>query len=196
MRLLLAVLAVAAALAAGIYIGANPGTPVIGDLVELVTGDDAAVDTDVARDLIKNDFYKPVPDSTLRDGSIDGMVKALKDPYTQYLSPAHNKLFQQAISGKYSGVGMGVDDDKRGLLVTFTYPGSPARKAGVKPGDVITKVNGKSIVGVPSEAAVARIKGPENTEVTLTIRSPRGGGQRLGPEHDLRLKRKQIEIPV
>jgi carboxyl-terminal processing protease len=197
MRIFLTGLAVLTALVAGIYIGANPDTPVVGVLKTIVAPDKAQISADQARDLIRDEYIRKVPGSTLTDGSISGMVKALKDPYTHYFDPQQNKMFEQVMSGKYSGVGMAVNGEPRGLLVTFVYRGSPANRAKMRTGDVITKVNGKSIAGMPADAAVARIKGPEGTSVTLTVRTPRdSAGKKLGAPRDLKLQRKQIEIPI
>lgn len=197
MRVTIVILAVIAALAAGVYIGANPNTPVVGGLKDVVAPDRAEISTEQAKELIENEFYRKVGDEKLTDGELSGMIKALKDPYSHYFNPEQNKAFTQSISGKYSGVGMAVNQHDKGLLVTFVYDGSPAGKAGIRRGDVVTKVNGKSIAGQSADAAVARIKGPEGTYVTLTVRRPKQrNGETLGPERDYRLQRKQIEIPV
>lgn len=197
MRTLIAILAVIAAFVGGIYIGAYPNTPIVGGLKDIVAPDRAEIPTDEVQSLIENEFYRKVPDSKLTNGSINGMVKSLNDKFSHYFDPEQNKEFEQAISGSYTGVGMAVADDKRGLLVTLTYPGSPAREAGLKLGDVITKVNGKSIAGEPADAAVSKIKGPEGTNVTLTIATPTAkGSKKLGPPRNVVLTRKAIDIPV
>jgi carboxyl-terminal processing protease len=197
MRYLIAILALCAAFAGGIFIGANPNTPVVGGLKDVVAPDAAEVQTDQVQSLIENEYYRKVPESKLVNGSINGMVKSLNDPYTHYFDAEQNKAFEQVISGSYTGVGMAVNQDKRGLVVTLTYPGSPARAAGMKAGDVITKVNGKSIAGESADAAVAKIKGPEGTKVTLTFATPKDkAGKRLGPERTVTLTRKAIDIPV
>ncbi len=197
MRSLTVILALVLALFAGVWIGANPNTPVLGVLKDVVAPDSATIPSDQVQNLIENDYYRKVPDSTLTNGSISGMVKSLNDPFSHYFNPEQNKDFEQAISGSYTGVGMAVNQDKRGLLVTVTYPGSPAREAGIKHGDVITKVNGKSIAGQSSDVAVAKIKGPEGTKVTLTYATPNPKNRRkLGAEKTVTLTRKAIDIPV
>lgn len=197
MRILIAVLAVVTALFAGIYIGAYPETPVVGGLKEIVAPDKATIPTDQVQELIEDDFIRAIPEDKLTDGSIDGMVKKLNDPYSHYFNPEENKEFAQAITGRYSGVGMAVNQDERGLVISLTYPGSPARQAGIKTGDVITKVNGKSIKGESADVAVAKIKGPEGTKVKLTYATPtKKGGEKLGEEKTVEVTRKAIEIPV
>jgi carboxyl-terminal processing protease len=197
MRYLTAILAVLVAFAGGIYIGANPNTPVLGSLKDVVAPDRAQIPADQVQTLIENEYYRKVPDTKLTDSSISGMVKGLNDPYSHYFDAQQNKEFEQAISGSFTGVGMSVNEDKRGLIVGATYPGSPARLAGLKSGDLISKVDGKSIAGLPSDAAVARIKGPAGTKVTLTVASPKDKGlKKYGPTRDVVLTRKVINIPV
>jgi carboxyl-terminal processing protease len=84
---------------------------------------------------------------------------------------------------------MGGERDARGLRVLTVYDGSPASKGGLKPGDVITQVNGQSIAGASSEASTAKIKGPAGTAVTLTV----GSGKTA---RKVTLKRAQVDIPV
>ncbi|MBI5310942.1 MAG: S41 family peptidase [Actinobacteria bacterium] len=197
MRVTIVILALVAALAAGVYVGANPNTPVVGVLKDVIAPDKTEISSEQAKQLIENEFYRKVDGEKLTDGELSGMVKSLKDPYSHYFNPDQNKAFAQSISGKYSGVGMAVNQHDKGLLVTFVYDGSPAKQAGIRREDVITAVDGKSIAGQSSDASVARIKGPEGTYVTLTARRPkRQGGEALGAERDYRLQRKQIEIPV
>lgn len=197
MRTLITILAVFTALAAGIYIGANPNTPVIGGLKDVVAPDQAEIPAGQAQTLIENEFYRKLSDEKLTNGSIDGMVKSLNDQFSHYFDPEQNKEFAQAISGSYTGVGMAVGQDKRGLLVTLTYPGSPANKGGLEPGDIITEVNGKSIAGESADAAVAKIKGKEGTKVTLTFITPTAkNSKKYGPERKVVLTRKAIDIPV
>ena len=196
-RYLLTVAALIAALAAGIYIGANPHTPVLGSLKDVVAPEKAEISTDQAQSLIEDDFYRKVPNTRLTNGSINGMVRSLKDPYSHYFDPEQNKAFEQALSGKYTGVGMAVNQDKRGLLITTTYDGSPAKAAGLKAGDVIVAVNGKSIAGESADVAVAKIKGPEGTPVTLTVATPATKrATKLGAQRHVKLVRKQIDVPI
>lgn len=197
MRLAITIFAVFTALVAGVYIGAYPETPVVGGLKDLIAPDRAEIPTDQVQELIEDDFYRPVSEGKLTDGSIDGMVKKLNDPYSHYFDPEQNKAFAEAVSGRYFGVGMAVNQGDQGLVVGVTYPGSPANQAGIKAGDVITKVNGKSIKGESADVAVAKIKGPEGTKVKLTYATPvKKGSEKLGPETTVELTRKAIDIPV
>ena len=126
-------------------------------------------------------------------------MRSLHSRFSAYFTPKENKLFREAIDASFSGAGMTVNEIKRGLVVTSVYPGTPAKRAGIKPGDEITRVNGKSIAGEPSSVSTARIKGPPGTFVTLTVDSGRktrdvkvrqgddqGAGRRRPPAHGQR----------
>ena len=67
---------------------------------------------------------------------------------------------------------------EQGLRVDSVFPDSPAKGAGIEPGDMIVSVDGDSIAGVDSQVSTERIKGPEGTEVTIGVREPGGGGVR------------------
>jgi carboxyl-terminal processing protease len=197
MRYLIATLALVAALCVGIFIGAYPNTPVIGGLKDVVAPDRGTIPENQVQTLIENEYYRKIPEQTITNGSIGGMVKSLKDPFSHYFDPQQNKEFEAAISGSYSGVGMAVLEHKRGLVVTHIYDGSPADGANLAVGDVITKVNGKSISGLSADAAVAKIKGPAGTKVTLTVAKPQNkSGSKLGAEKQVVLTRKPIDLPV
>jgi carboxyl-terminal processing protease len=118
-------------------------------------------------------------------------VESLDDPYSHYLTPTEAKQFDESVSGQFEGVGMNVEQDKRGLKVLRVFDGSPAERARIRRGDFILGVNGRSIAGVNSEVATSRIKGPAGTSVTLRVFTP-------GEERDrtVRVKRERIEIPV
>ena len=115
-----------------------------------------------------------VSERRLRDASLRGMVRSLNSRFSHYFTPEENQLFRESASGEFSGVGMTVVERPRGLLVAGVFDGSPAKRAGIRPGDLITAVNGKSIAGKSSNVSTALIKGKPGTYVRLTIRR-RGG---------------------
>jgi len=119
------------------------------------------------------------------------MVDSLHDRFSHYFSPHENSLFRESVGGEFSGVGMTVVEHPRGLLVTGVYKGTPAARARIRPGQVITAVNGKSIAGESSDLATARIKGKEGTFVSITVADRKGHRQRV-----LRLRRERIKVPV
>jgi carboxyl-terminal processing protease len=142
-------------------------------------------------DSIKDNFYKPVNEKKLDDASLKGIVESLDDPYSHYLTPKEAEQFDESVSGEFEGVGMNVEQDKRGLKVLRVFDGSPAQDAGIRRGDFILGVNGRSIAGVNSEVATSRIKGKAGTAVTLRVFTP--GADR---DRTVKVKRERIEVPV
>jgi carboxyl-terminal processing protease len=148
-----------------------------------------------AQDLIEQNYFHQVKPSLLENASIDGMISTLKrrydDRFSHYFDPQEYRQFAMANSGQFSGVGLTVNGVKDGLRVASVLPDSPAKRAGIKPNDVIVAVNGHSLAGVSEDVAVSKVKGPPGTEVTLTIRSAAGG-----EKHVVHVKRAQVDLPV
>jgi carboxyl-terminal processing protease len=178
------------ALCAGLWLGGHPES--LPEKVRDVFVDDSdrAVRAEVIN-MIQKNFYKPVSKQKLEDASLKAVVGSLKDRYSHYLSPKEARAFQESVTGKFDGVGMGVEQDTRGLKVLNVFERSPAREAGIHKGDVIVAVNGRSIAGVSSELATARIKGPPGTDVRLGVLSPPSEDART-----LKVTRRRIEVPV
>jgi carboxyl-terminal processing protease len=175
-------------LVTGIWLGGHPSVlpSVLRD--RLVDDGDAQV-YDEAVDIINRDYYRKVSRDQLLDKSLGAAVKSLDDQFSNYFSPKDYADFQEVTQGQFSGVGMTVEETDKGLRVMTVYDGSPADKGGLKPGDVVIAVNGRSIAGASSEASTARIKGPAGTSVKLTVKS----GKR---EREVDLERAQVDIPV
>lgn len=120
------------------------------------------------------DKDKLVPEKMVY-GAISGMVSALGDPYTMFLSPTQNKVVDEDLSGSFEGVGIEIGYRAARLAVVSPLPGSPAEKAGVKAGDYIIHIKDiKKNVDIVTDGinlpdAVAAIRGPAGTVVTLTL---------------------------
>jgi carboxyl-terminal processing protease len=185
----IAALCALVALAAGLWLGGHPES-LPGPVRDAFVQEDRAMRAEII-DSIEHNFYKPVNEKKLDDASLKGIVESLDDPYSHYLTPQEAKQFDESVSGEFEGVGMNVEQDKRGLKVLRVFDGSPAQDAGIRRGDFILGVNGRSLAGVNSEVATSRIKGPAGTSVTLRVFTP-------GQERDrtVKLKRERIEIPV
>lgn len=102
-------------------------------------------------------------------GAISGMVAALDDPYTVFLTPQENSDFKQDLNGSFEGIGaqLGAKDDR--IVVIAPLKDHPAEKAGIKAGDWIIKVDGEETFGWSVPKAVNQIRGPKGTRTTLTI---------------------------
>ncbi len=152
---------------------ANHETQVVGEAIERVS----------------HDYYRPVSKDSLASSSIGGMVSSLKDPYSTYLSPKEFKSFDQPAS--FAGIGVSIDPKPAGLEVVRVFDASPAQRAGLKLGDLIVGVNGRSLHKLPADTSVALIKGPPGTEVRLTVKS-RGRAS----VHTINVTRATISEPV
>jgi carboxyl-terminal processing protease len=177
------------ALLGGIWLGGHPES-LPGWVRDALVEDDRAVRAEII-EAIQDNYYRRVPERELDAASLKGIVQALEDPFSHYLTPGEAKQFQDSVEGKFDGVGMTVEEDRRGLRVLNVFDGSPARRAGIRPGDLVVGVNGRSIAGVTSEVATARIKGPPGTAVRLEVVTPASGKRR-----QLRVTRRRIEVPV
>lgn len=105
----------------------------------------------------------------LSRAAIEGMLKELNDPYTSYLDPENYKLSTSSLGGQFDGIGATVALREGKLTIIAPMPDSPAAKAGIKSGDVILEINGKSTEGLSLETAVLSIRGPRGTAVKLLV---------------------------
>jgi carboxyl-terminal processing protease len=183
------IVAAAALLIGGIWLGGHPES-LPDPLRDAFVTDDRGLRAEL-QDAIQDDFYKPVDDEQIEQGSLKGMVEGLDDRFSNYLTPKETAQFQQSVEGRFEGVGMNVDQDKRGLRVLNVFEGSPAARGGVKKGDFITEVDGRSIAGQSADVATAKIKGPAGTTVSLELVDPDSFDPRT-----VKLKRARIEIPI
>ncbi len=120
---------------------------------------------------IENHFYgTPPPVDKLTYTSIDGMLGAIGDPYTRFMDPEAFRRMQEDTSGSFTGIGALLEDAPGGARIVRPLPNSPAQKAGIKAGDVIIAVDGKSLERMALDEAVRLIRGPRFTKVELTIK--------------------------
>lgn len=121
-------------------------------------------------------------------GAIKGMVATLEDPYTFFLTPEENQQSKDDLEGKFQGIGaqLGLKDNR--IIVIAPLKNSPAEKAGIKSGDIIAKVDGKSTEKWTLPQAVSKIRGPKGTKVRLTL-------IRQEKEFELEITRDEIKVP-
>ena len=136
-------------------------------------------------------YYVPVSVDKLSTAGVNGMLGSLKDPYTVYLTPKEVQDFAEKEKGSYSGIGASLQKTKDGLVISTVFAGSPAKAAGLVPGDIIQAVDGQSTKDAAIETSISRIKGAEGSTVTLTIQPK----DRKQPPKDVKLARKTIVIP-
>ncbi|TMC38509.1 MAG: S41 family peptidase [Chloroflexi bacterium] len=140
--------------------------------------------------LIQADYVDTNVDTKkLSQGSVQGLVNSLGDPYSLYFDPEQYKRLQESYQGRYTGIGIYLSFSATYPTITGTVPGSPAALAGLKGGDQIVKVGDKDIKGITPEQATALIQGPEGTKLTLTI-------QRGTEALTFTITRAQIQVPT
>src|SRR4029079_16715905 len=188
-RGVLALVTAIIALAVGLWLGGHPAD-LPGPVRDTFVQEDRALRAEII-DSIEGNFYKPVKESKLEDASLKGIVESLDDPYSSYLTAKEARQFDEDVSGHFEGVGMNVEQDRRGLKVLRVFDGSPAKDANIRAGDLILAVNGRPIAGVNSEVSTNRIKGPAGTTVELRVFTPGEHSDRT-----VKVKRARIEVPL
>jgi len=157
-------------------------------LLQSTLGDAAgAIRLFKALHIIKSRYVEDVPVDTLMTGAVKGMVNSLGDPHSIYMDPKMYKEFMIETEGSFGGVGIVLGAKDKVLTVISPIEGTPGEKAGIKSGDEIVKIDGQDTKGLALDEAVSKIRGPEGTKVTLTIRR----GQET---KDYALTRSNIQI--
>ncbi len=122
-------------------------------------------------DLIKTNYVDQdkLTDKQMFYGALSGLVSSVDDPYTVFMNPEESKLFNEDLTGTFSGIGAEVG--LRNDVVTIIAPlaGTPAERAGLRSGDKVYAIDKQSTVGLTVDEAVKKIRGDKGTTVTLTI---------------------------
>ncbi|MFZ2652502.1 MAG: S41 family peptidase [Burkholderiaceae bacterium] len=118
--------------------------------------------------MVKSDYVESVDEKKLITDAIGGMVSGL-DPHSQYFDKKTFKEFREGTTGKFVGVGIEIGMEDGLVKVVSPIEGSPAFRAGVKSGDLITKIDDTVVKGLTMDQAVKRMRGEPNTKVVLTI---------------------------
>lgn len=121
--------------------------------------------------LIKTDYVEPVEDKKLLSEAIGGMVASL-DPHSVYLDPKAFRDMREAVQGKFVGVGVEISNEDGYIKVVSPIEDTPAFKAGIKPGDLITRIDNVPVRNMSSDEAIKRMRGKVGSKVTLTIARP------------------------
>ncbi len=137
---------------------------------------------------IVNNYYDKVNKEELIDAGIKGMINYLDDPYATYFDGTSSTNFNQTLEGNYEGVGIEVTIDNNKVKITKVFADTPAKKAGIKVGDYITKVNGESVEGKSLSDVVSLIKNAKNKEVEITI-------TRDNQEKTMKVTRTTVDMP-
>jgi len=140
---------------------------------------------------VKNKFYdySPQKDQDMIYGAIDGMVRGLKDPYSDFLTPQETKALESELEGEYEGIGVEIAIKDNVLTIVAPLKNTPAEKAGLLPGDNILEINGEDTSKMTLVEAVMKIRGKAGEIVDLKIKR----GEKV---FNVKIKRVRVEIPV
>jgi carboxyl-terminal processing protease len=116
----------------------------------------------------QNEAEKVEMDKAIYDGALPGMMRTL-DPHSNFFDPKEYALIREDQEGHYSGIGMEVTQQGEKTVVTSPFSGSPAWKAGLRPGDIIVAVDDKSTQGLSSTEVADLLKGPRGTHVKVVV---------------------------
>jgi carboxyl-terminal processing protease len=136
---------------------------------------------------VRSDYVDEVTDDTLIEGAINGMLTSL-DPHSNYLNAKNFSDMKVQTRGEFGGLGIEVSMEAGLVKVVSPIDDTPAAHAGLKPGDLITNIDGSAVQGMTLPEAVEKMRGPINSDITLTIR-------RKGRDpFDVKLTRANIKI--
>jgi carboxyl-terminal processing protease len=142
---------------------------------------------------LRTQWYGELPtNSKLTEGAIRGIVNSLGDQFTQYVEPKFAKFMNDEMNGSFEGIGATLKQTTGGgIQIVRIFPGAPAEKGGVLPGDVIEAVDGTTVLGLSYNEVAAMVRGESGTQVKLTLRR----ADQPKP-FELTLMRERIDIPV
>jgi C-terminal peptidase (prc) len=138
---------------------------------------------------IKSQYVGDVDEDELIEGAVNGMVEALGDPYSDYMTEEEAKAFNETIRSSFEGIGAQIEERDNHIVIVAPIKGSPAEKVGLQANDIILEVDGKNIQGMSSQEAVNLIRGKKGTIVELTIR-------REGVSEPIKVKITRDVIPI
>jgi carboxyl-terminal processing protease len=143
--------------------------------------------------LIDNYYLEDTKDVEFTDGIYKGFIASLGDPYSTYYTAEEYKAMTEGSSGVYFGIGASVSQDTKTGIITIVKPfkDGPAYKAGMLPGDILYKVNGKEVTGEDLTQVVTKLKGASGTTVKVSV-------LRDNKEEPINftITRKKIEVPT
>jgi carboxyl-terminal processing protease len=141
-------------------------------------------------DALKDNYDGRLTEQQIEEGLKHGLAESANDPYTVYFTPKEAKDFNDQLNNSFAGIGARLSKDSDGYLVIGeAIQGFPAQKAGLQAQDIISKINGEDATKLTLDEAIAKIRGPESTQVKLEV--VRDHAQTL----DFTITRQEIKLP-
>lgn len=162
--------------------GESEASPANGNPTAAQGGDSVgAAIIDEIVDLLRSQYVDKatLDEEALRSAAIQGIITALNDSHTQYLTPAELKSGALSLESTYDGIGASVSDTSGQITIVTPFRNSPAEEAGIRQGDIVLEVDGESMEGWTTQQAVERIRGPQGTQVTLKVRHTDGSEETI-----------------
>lgn len=142
--------------------------------------------------LIRSDYLEKVTTDQLVEGATKGIVEELGDPYSTYMNAKENQELFQMLEGKFGGVGIVLSlKDPKKLVVLRPIKNSPASKAGIQSGDVVSKINNAETAGMDQDKAVGMMRGDPGTKVVLALYR-----ESTNKTYTVSLTRENITVPT
>lgn len=158
--------------------------------IDNITGDAAGTLKFLrSMNIVKSSYHGEIDQQKLFDGAIDGMVKALDDPYSAYLDEKNFAKLNELTEGSFGGIGIVFGKKDEEYVVISALPDNPGALAGIKNGDIIISVDGTMVKELNMDEVAQKIRGKEGTEVTLVLKDKNGA------EKTVTVVRKDIKTP-
>ena len=137
---------------------------------------------------LKSEYYIDLDDSKLIEGAIDGMIKATGDEHTMFFNKEEKESFETSLAGSYYGIGAQITSVEEEITIVRVFDNSPAKNAGFKEGDIISKVDGEDVKGWDVNDVASKLKSDKNSKATVVIK-------RDGEELTFEIEKAVVEIP-
>jgi carboxyl-terminal processing protease len=126
---------------------------------------------------VRHYFVDSIPDSTLFEHAMIGMLRELDDPYTLYLPPNRLRRLTEQTTGNYIGIGAQIQRRDEYPMIIAPFPGSPAERAGLRTGDRVVEIDSMKTRGWTTDEATRALRGPPDSDVTVVIERPGDPGR-------------------
>lgn len=137
---------------------------------------------------LKSEYYKDLDDSKLIEGAINGMINATEDEHTMFFNKEEKESFEASLAGSYYGIGAQITSVEEEITIIRVFDGSPAKNAGFKEGDIISKVDGEDVKGWDVNDVASKLRSDKNPKTTVVIK-------RDGEELTFEIEKAVVEIP-